>query len=265
MSESVKLRQEDGIAEILLNRPDAFNAFNQEMVVLLARNLIHLATDDSVSAVVISGEGKGFCAGGDLRAILRFPGGPAIGFHELAATYHQAILEIRRMRKPVIAAVNGIAAGGGFSLALACDFRVMTHSAFLKQAYTSNGLCMDGGGTFTLPRIVGLARALEIVAFDQPISSEQALAWGLVTRVVPDGHAREEAWRMARELIEGSIHSFGWCKELLTNSFGTAFEAQIERERAALTTCAAHPDGQEGMRAFTEKRKPKFNAKDRAG
>ncbi len=265
MSESVKVRQEDGIAEILLNRPDAFNAFNQEMVGLLARNLIHLATDDSVAAVVISGEGKAFCAGGDLRAILRFPGGPAIGFHELAATYHQAILEIRRMRKPVIAAVNGIAAGGGFSLALACDFRVMTHSAMLKQAYTSNGLCMDGGGTFTLPRMVGLARALEIVAFDQPISSEQALAWGLVTRVVPDGHAREEAWRMARELMEGSIHSFGWCKELLTNSSATAFEAQIEHERAGLTTCAAHRDGQEGMKAFTEKRAPKFNPKDRSG
>jgi 2-(1,2-epoxy-1,2-dihydrophenyl)acetyl-CoA isomerase len=260
MSESVKLRQEDRIAEILLNRPEAFNAFNQEMVALLAKNLVHLATDESVSAVVVSGEGKAFCSGGDLRAILRFPGGAATGFHELAATYHQAILEIRRMKKPVIAAVNGIAAGGGFSLALACDFRVMTHSAVLRQAYTSNGLCMDGGGTFTLTRMVGLARALEIAAFDQPISSEQALAWGLVTRVVPDGHAREEAWGMARELMKGSIHSFGWCKKLLTNAFDTSFETQIERERTALATCAAHPDGQEGMRAFTEKRKPVFRA-----
>ena len=259
MTESVKLKKEDGIAVVLLNRPHAFNAFDQDMVVLLAKKLTHLATDDSVSGVVISGEGKAFCAGGDLRSALGFPGGPIAAFYELAAIYHQAIVEIRRMRKPVIAAINGIAAGGGFSMALACDFRVMAQSAVLKQAYTSNGLCIDGGGTFTLPRMVGLARAMEIIAFDQPISSEQALAWGLATKVVPDGQTVKEACGMICELAKGSLHSLGWCKELLTNSFNTPFEAQIERERVALSICAAHPDGQEGLKAFTEKRKPKFN------
>jgi 2-(1,2-epoxy-1,2-dihydrophenyl)acetyl-CoA isomerase len=160
------------------------------------------------------------------------------------------------MPKPVIAAVNGVAAGGGFSLALACDFRVMSESAVMRQAYTSNGLCIDGGGTFTLPRIVGLARALEIAAFDRPISSDRALSWGLATKVVPDGSALEEAMKMARDLARGSMNAFGWAKRLLTDSFDGSFESQIQREREGLSSCAAHPDGQEGLKAFAEKRKP---------
>ena len=258
MTETVRLKEEDGIAVILLNRPEAFNAFEQETVVLLAKTLTRLATDDSVSAAVISGEGKAFCTGGDLKSILALPDGPAAGLYRLAASFHQAIMEIRRMKKPVIAAINGIAAGGGFSMALACDFRVMAQSAVLRQAYTSNGLSIDGGGTFILPRMVGLARALEVVAFDQPISSEQALDWGLVTKVVPDGQALEEARQMALGLGKGSLHSFGRCKELMTNSFNTAFEAQNETERSALSCCADHPDGKEGLKAFREKRKPVF-------
>ena len=259
MSELVKVSVNDRIAEVVLNRPKAYNAFNLEMVQLLENRLIDLAADNDVLAVVITGEGKAFCAGGDLKWVLETPGDNPAAFHNLAARFHQAILEIRRMRKPVIAAINGIAAGGGFSLALACDFRVMAGSAVMRQAYTSAGLCVDGGGTFTLPRLVGLAKALEITAFDRPISSEQALEWGLVTKVVDDGTALEEAQSMARELIKGSINSFGWCKDLLTNSFNTSFETHIERERFGLAKCAAHPDGIEGLNAFSEKRKPTFN------
>ena len=170
MTESIELKKNEEIAEVLLNRPENSNAFDLNMVELFSKGLIHLAADDSVSAVVISGTGKAFCAGGDLKWVSSFRGGAAAGFHELAARYHQAVLEIRRMRKPVIAAINGIAAGGGFSLALACDFRIMAKAAILRQAYTANGLCIDGGGTFTLPRLVGLARAMELVAFDKPIS-----------------------------------------------------------------------------------------------
>jgi 2-(1,2-epoxy-1,2-dihydrophenyl)acetyl-CoA isomerase len=261
MTEPIKLKKDEGIVEVLLSRPEAFNAFNLDMIELLEKYLISLAMDDSVSVLVISGEGKAFCAGGDLKWALDFPGGSATAFHELAARYHQAILEILRMRKPVVAAVNGIAAGGGFSLALACDFRVMAQSATLRQGYTSNGLCIDGGGTFTLPRLVGLARAMEIVGFDKPISSEQALAWGLVTKVAEDGRVLEEARKMARELAKGSLHSFGWCKQLLIDSLDTPFETHIERERQGLSSCAAHPDGQEGLKAFSEKRKPNFNVK----
>jgi len=179
----------------------------------------------------------------------------------LAACFHKAVLEIRRMRKPVVAAINGLAAGGGFSLALACDFRIMSQSAVLRQAYTSNGLSIDGGGTFTLPRLVGMARALEIVAFDRPISSEQALHWGLATKVVENGCVLEEAVTMTHELALGSMNSFGWSKQLLTDSYNTAFEAHLERERVGLSSCAAHPDGKEGLQAFMEKRKPEFGTK----
>ena len=260
MSEQVKITRDDSIATVLLDRPDAFNALGLEMVETLVARLITLSADESVRAVVITGAGKAFCAGGDLKWALGHPLGAPAAFHELAGRFHLAVTEIRRMRKPAIAAVNGVAAGGGFSLALACDFRVMAESAVLKQAYTSSGLCIDGSGTFTLPRIVGLARALEIAAFDRPISSEQALAWGLATRVVRDGAARDEALAMARELAQGSVNSFGSVKRLFTDSFDTSFETQIERERKELAVCAAHPDGREGLKAFAGKRKPRFGA-----
>ena len=162
------------------------------------------------------------------------------------------------MQKPVVAAINGIAAGGGFSLALACDFRVMGESAILRQAYTSSGLSIDGGGSFTLPRLIGLARAMEIMAFDHPISSAQALAWGLVTRAVPDGQVLSEAQSMLDTLTKTSLHSFAWSKRLMTDSFNNTLETQLELERQAISDCGAHPDGQEGIRAFVEKRKPKF-------
>jgi len=260
MSDSVTITQDEGIVKLILNRPSVFNVFDHNMIEHLARHVVMLAADDNVRGVVISGEGKGFCAGGDLKWVSEFPLGPAAAFHKLAASFHQAILEIRRMPKPVIAAINGIAAGGGFSLALACDFRVMARSATLRQAYTSNGLCVNGGGTFMLPRIVGLARAFEIVGFDAPISSEKALAWGLVTNVVDDGQVLEEAVSMAHELSQGSLNSFGWSKQLLTDSFNSAFEAQIEHERLGLCSCAEHPDGKEGLHAFMDKRKPVFRS-----
>ncbi len=261
MTESIIVRQAEGVATIWLNRPEAFNAFNKDLVESLSGHIMALGADQAVRGIVITGEGKAFCAGGDLKWALAFPQGPAVAFYELAARFHQAILEIRRMPKPVIAAINGVAAGGGFSLALACDFRVMAEPATLRQAYTSNGLCIDGGGSFMLPRLVGLARAMEIMAFDQPIASAQAMAWGLVTKVVEAGKTIEEAARMATQLAAGSLNSFGWSKKLLTDSFNSSFETHLERERRGLSSCAAHPEGVEGLRAFAEKRKPVFTVK----
>lgn len=259
MPEAIKVILCGEVATVVLNRPEAYNSFSLDSIAVLGEHLINLATDDTVRAVVIAGEGKAFCAGGDLKWAVDWPQGPAAAFHNLAARYHQAILEIRRMPKPVIAGINGMAAGGGFSLALSCDFRVMEKSAVLRQAYTSNGLSIDGGGTFTLPRLVGLARALEICAFDEPITADQALEWGLVTKVVKDGQALEEATVMANVLAENSLQSFRQSKQLLIDSFNNSFETQLELERAGLRACAAHPDGQEGMQAFLEKRKPNFN------
>jgi len=259
MPEPVKAVLCGEIATILFDRPKAFNAFDLDAITVFADHLINLAADETIRGVVITGQGKSFCAGGDLKWVNGWPEGPAAAFHNLAARYHQAIVEIRRMRKPVIAAINGIAAGGGFSLALACDFRIMEKSAVLRQAYTSNGLSIDGGGSFTLPRLVGLARAMEIAAFDRQISSERAMKWGLVTKIAEDGKSLEEAILMAEELAQGSRTSFGLTKQLLTDSFNASFEAHIERERDALRFAAGQADGQEGLAAFLEKRKPVFN------
>ncbi|RME98291.1 MAG: enoyl-CoA hydratase/isomerase family protein [Chloroflexi bacterium] len=250
---------QDGIGTVRLNRPQSYNALNLPTAKELAGTLMDFASDRAVRAIIITGTGKAFSAGGDLKQVLAHPVSPAAAFHEIAAHVDVCIIEIRRVKKPVIAAINGVAAGGGFSLALACDFRVMGQSAWLKQSFTSNGLSVDGGATFALPRLVGLARALEIAAFDEPITAEQALNWGLVTQVVPDDRVLAEAEQMARTLAQKSLHSFGLAKELLTNSFDTPFETQLENERQGLVACANHPDGLEGMRAFVEKRKPRFN------
>ncbi|MEW6669915.1 MAG: enoyl-CoA hydratase/isomerase family protein [Thermodesulfobacteriota bacterium] len=258
MDEPVKLVMMDGTAVVTLNRPQAFNAFGLEMIELLAARLTELSSDAATRAVVITGAGRAFCAGGDLKWLSGFGRGFGEAFHILAGHYHRAILEIRRMPKPVIAAVNGMAAGGGFSMSLACDFRVMESSAVLRQGYTSNGLSLDGGGTFTLPRLVGLARALEIAAFDRPIPAAQALSWGLVTEVVEDGKALERALELTRIIRSTSPFSFAASKRLMTDAFNTSFESQLEREREFLSLCADHPDGQEGVSAFLEKRKPVY-------
>jgi len=259
MTDPIKATICGDVATVFLDRPKAFNAFDLDAITILMEHLINLAADDSVRAVVISGAGKSFCAGGDLKWVASWPQDPPAAFHNLAARYHQCILEIRRMPKPVIAAINGIAAGGGFSLALACDFRIMAKPALMRQAYTGNGLSIDGGGTFMLPRLVGLAKAMEIAAFDKPITAKQALKWGLVTKVVEDGRALEEALKMAEELARGPVCSFAWSKKLLNDSFSNSLETHLELERTGLRACAAHQDGREGIAAFLEKRKPVFN------
>lgn len=258
MKEYVLLEVSEGIAKITLNQPKALNAFGLDRIQILSETLIALAMDKGIACVIITGEEKAFCAGADLKWVSDFGKSYGEAFHELAARYHQAILEIRRMPKPVIAAVNGIAAGGGFSLALACDFRIMETSAVLKQAYTTNGLSIDGGGSFALPRLVGLARAMEIMAFDRPISSEQALSWGLVTEVVEDGQSLKRAIQLAADIKRVPLTSFAACKKLMIDSFHTSFENQLERERDSLAWCADHPNGREGVAAFLEKRKPTY-------
>ncbi|NUQ83877.1 MAG: enoyl-CoA hydratase/isomerase family protein [Anaerolineales bacterium] len=258
MPSPILTHQYESILEITLNRPETYNAFDLDMMVMLGDALASAATDESIKGVMITGAGKAFCAGGDLKWISQQTGDAGSVLHRLAPQFHIAITEIRRMPKPVVAAINGIAAGGGFSLALACDFRVMAASAVLRQGYTSNGLSIDGGGTFALPRLVGLARALEIAAFDQPLSAPKAWEWGLVTKVAADADVRKEALVMLEGLAKSALHSFAWSKRLLTESFTNTLETQLELERQGISDCARHPNGKEGVRAFVEKRKPTF-------
>ncbi|MBD80108.1 MAG: enoyl-CoA hydratase [Crocinitomicaceae bacterium] len=248
-----------GIAELCLNRPERYNAFDQPRIEALADLLTKLAKDPNVKVIIIRGSGKAFCAGGDLEWVKNHPDGYSSAFHSMAMKYHQAVLEIKNMSKPVIAAINGVAAGGGFSLAMACDFRIMAQNTSLKQGYTSAGLSIDGGGSFTLPRLVGMAKALEIMAFDVPISSKQALDWGLVTKVVEDNKVLPEAREMAGVLMARSSSSFKLSKRLFNKTFNSSFEEQIEEERRFLAESANHRDAIEGLAAFVEKRKPSFS------
>lgn len=260
MPDTAYVERDGTIATIILNRPERLNALDVDMATLLVRHLQGLTQDDRVSSIIITGSGRGFCAGGDLRWAAAYPGGPGNGLHVLASLLHQALLEIHRTGKPVIAAVNGVAAGAGFSLALACDFRVLDEPATLRQAYTSSGLSIDGGGTFMLPRLTGLARALEMAAFDEPIDAAHALSAGLATRIAAAGAALDGARGLARELQARSLASFASSKRLLRSSLETPLEVQLEHERAAIVACARSAEGAEGISAFNGKRAPDFPA-----
>jgi 2-(1,2-epoxy-1,2-dihydrophenyl)acetyl-CoA isomerase len=255
----VGIVREDGVARLTLNRPDVLNALSVSLARALADALIGVASDSTVRAVIITGAGRAFCSGGDLREASAHPGGLSAGLHELSAYVHLAISEIRVMGKPVIAAVNGIAAGGGFSLALACDYRVIAKGATLRQAYTSHGLSIDAGGTFMLPRLVGLARAMEIGGLDKPISADEALAFGLATRVVENAELLASAVELTKELGQRSMHSFAATKALLNESFNTSLETQLANERAHIRECATTAEGIERVRAFIEKRQVRLD------
>ncbi len=258
MDQAVKLDIVNGVAKVTLNRSDVFNSFGLDMIQLLIEKLAKVARDKLVRGVIITGEGKAFCAGADLKWLSGYKKSYGDAFYELAPQYHQTILEIRRMGKPVIAAINGIAAGGGFSMALACDFRVMESSATLRHAYTTNGLSIDGGGTFTLPRLVGIAKAMEIAILDRPISGKEALSLGLITYLVEDGQSVKRSLQLLEEIQQIPLSSFAASKKLIVDSFNTSLEEQLEKEREFLSWCAEQPGGREGITAFLEKRSPVY-------
>jgi 2-(1,2-epoxy-1,2-dihydrophenyl)acetyl-CoA isomerase len=263
MGTPVEIEKRGAVALVQLNRPEAHNAMDRGLLVALADATRALGAEEDVRAVVITGGERAFSAGGDMSSIATHPQGPAAAVHELAGKLHEAVIAIRRMPKPVIAAVTGVAAGAGMSLALACDLRVMARSARLVLAYPSRGLSPDGGASFALPRLVGLARSLEIAALDEPIPAEQALSWGLVTRLADDGRVLDEACALAADLTRRSVHAFGVTKRLFLDSFGTTLERQLDEERETLAGAAAHPDGAEGVAAFLAKRPPVFGPRDR--
>lgn len=259
MNECITTREHGhGVVEVALNRPEALHALNMDLLKSLTACFTFLGADKAVKGIVLTGAGKAFCTGGDLKEVMKSGVEPGSWLYELASQFHLAVMEIRRVKKPVVAAINGAAFGGGFSLALACDFRVLESSATLRMGYCARGLCPDGGLTFHLPRMIGHSRALEMVAFDDPITKEQALDWGLVTKVSEDGESLKEALGLLRRMSGISLHSFGWSKTLINNSFFAMLESQMEMERLGLRDCADHPHGKEGMLAFGEKRKPIF-------
>jgi 2-(1,2-epoxy-1,2-dihydrophenyl)acetyl-CoA isomerase len=228
----------------------------------MARELAHVAIrcseERSVRAVILTGEGRMFSGGGDLKSFAAQ--GEALPSHlkEVAGNLHAAISRFVRMDAPLIAAVNGPAGGAGFSLCLFCDLVIAAQSAKFVLAYTRAGLSPDGGSTFFLPRIVGLRRALELALTNRALSADEALAWGIVNRVVPDAALQSEAERLAGELAQGATGAFGAAKRLLHHAFTESLETQMELEAQAIAAQARGAESREGIAAFIAKRVPRF-------
>ena len=247
------------IAKVTLNRPEVLNALNVEMAEELIRVFQELRTHDDIRAVVLTGAGRAFCAGGDVKQMLSvIDKDPASFFPGPLKTYNQLIMAIRDLPKPVIAAVNGMATGAGFNLALACDVRIASDNARFSQAFIRIGLIPDCGGTFFLPRIVGWAKAMELMLTAELIDSEQAKQLGIVNLVVKESELESSVGFFAQQVAELPTSAVGRLKRLLNASFSTSLEEQLALEADMQVECARTKDFTEGVKAFTEKRVPKF-------
>ncbi|HTM62133.1 MAG TPA: enoyl-CoA hydratase-related protein [Burkholderiales bacterium] len=248
----------DHVARITFNRPDAANALDLQMALDLMHASIRASEDAAVRAVLITGAGKMFSGGGDLKSFAAQ--GDALPGHlkEVTAYLHAAVSRFVRMDAPVIAAVNGAAGGAGMSLCLFADLVLAAESAKFTMAYTRAGLNPDGSSTYFLPRIVGMRRALELAITNRVLSAKEAHEWGIVTRVVPDAELLTEADSLARQLAAGATRAYGAAKRLLHHSFAESLETQMELEAQAIADAARTRDAREGIAAFIAKRKPDF-------
>jgi len=259
---NIILEEEDGVATITLNRPNSFNALNLEIGRELVDAIEKCTKDVRAKVLVITGAGRAFCAGGDLKAAKeRLDGNPSDFFRDLTKFFHRVILDIRMMPKPVIASINGPAAGAGFSLALACDIRIASEKAIFKQAYTSVGLVPDGGLTFHLPKLVGLGKATELIFLDKGISAGEAEKLSLVNQVVPEEKLKEATLEVAKRLAKGPSLAFARAKALLNKALISSLESQLEDERQGVIVSGDTEDFREALLAFFERREPKFKGK----
>lgn len=250
----------DGVARITLNRPAAANAINLELATDFMDAALRADEDPRVRAVLITGAGKMFCGGGDLKTFAAQADLP-LYLKQVTAHLHGATSHLTRMDAPVIAAVNGSAGGAGLSLICACDIVVAAESARFTMAYTRVGLAPDGASTYFLSRVVGLRRALELTLTNRTLSAQEALALGIVTRVVPDAQVLAEAESLAQQLANGATKALGAAKRLLHSGWTEALETQMELESRALADMARTTDAREGITAFVEKRAATFQGK----
>ena len=245
-------------AALTLNRPDKLNAFNEAMHTELRAALDAIEADGAVRAVLLTGAGRGFCAGQDLRDRQVTPGLSVDLGATLEALYNPLIRRIRALPMPVVCAVNGVAAGAGANLALACDIVLAARSARFIQAFCKLGLIPDSGGTYWLPRLVGDARARALALLGEPVGAEQAEAWGLVWRAVEDDRLAEEARTLVERLADGPTHGYALTKRALQASWHNDLGAQLDFERDLQREAGHSRDYQEGVAAFLEKRAPRF-------
>ncbi|MCP4187470.1 MAG: enoyl-CoA hydratase [Gammaproteobacteria bacterium] len=256
--ETLNFKRSKGFAVITLNRPDAANGLNTAM----ARELVDVATtcseDSSIKAVVLTAAGKFFCAGGDLREMSGFGDQAAQKVKALADSLHKSISLFCRMKAPLIIAVNGVAAGGGFSLAITGDLVIAAETAAFTMAYTRAGLSPDGSSSFFLPRLIGLRKAQDMAFTNRLLTAPEALDWGLINRVVADDELLNTAMELAENLANGSLSSNSMVKKLFLDTWNNDLETQMDAEALGISQCLGSADGQEGVAAFLEKRKPDF-------
>jgi 2-(1,2-epoxy-1,2-dihydrophenyl)acetyl-CoA isomerase len=257
---NLQLQIDGHVAHLTLNRPDSANSLNLELAEELNATAHRLSRDSRVRAVLISGAGRMFCAGGDLKAFAAQPEHELGHYLErVTLNLHNAISTFSRMNPPVIAAVHGSAAGAGFSLVCACDFVIAAQTSRFTMAYTRAGLTPDGSSTYFLPRIVGLRRALELAVLNPVLSAMEAKDLGIVTRVVPDADLMKAAKSFATELAAGATLAIGGTKRLLSASAASTLESQMSLETFTISSISASKDAREGMAAFLAKRPPKFS------
>ncbi|MCA9801076.1 MAG: enoyl-CoA hydratase/isomerase family protein [Cyanobacteria bacterium HKST-UBA02] len=259
--ENILLTEKKGkVGIITLNRPDKLNAFNDELTFRLQDALKEMEKDSGVRCLVLTGSGRGFCSGQDLqsRSVSQEMGErPSLG-DSIRRRYNPIIIRLRRMEKPVVAAVNGVAAGAGASLAFACDFRIVSQKASFIQSFTRVGLVPDSGSTFLLPRLIGATRAFELMLTANKLSADDALALNLVNEVVPEDSVMERAMTLAEKLASGPTKAFGLTKRAFNKALFDDLEELLEYEACLQEIAGRSDDFQEGVKAFVEKREPAY-------
>jgi 2-(1,2-epoxy-1,2-dihydrophenyl)acetyl-CoA isomerase len=259
--ETILFSQDGAVATVALNRPEALNAINLKLGEELLDCLERCAEDASIRAVILTGKGRAFFAGADLRQVQENLSDVPSFLKQIIHYLHPVVSVIRRMPKPVIAAVNGVAAGAGFPLAVCCDIVIAAESARFSLAYVNIGLNPDGGSTFLLPRVLGLQRSLYLAFTGEFVNAQRAEEWGLVNQVVKDEELMETTTALAQKLAAGPTLAMGRAKALINQSLNESLETQMENETRAIALSGATEDFQEGVTAFLSKRSPNFQAR----
>lgn len=257
----LEILEDDNIAIIRLNRPKALNALNIQLAKDFVEAVNEMDSKSSIRAVIVTGNGKAFSAGGDLMAF-KSSDDPRQFLYDLAEMFHRGIIKLRNMDAPFIAAINGSCFGVGLSLATACDFRMAVNSAKFSVAFTGVGLAPDSSLPYFLPKIVGIAKATEMALMNTTLSAEKALKCGLINWITPDPeNLLDEAMIKARKLASMPTKALGMVKRLYNNAYSDSLEAHLEKELQAVSEAAATEDFKEGCAAFFEKRRPEFKGK----
>jgi 2-(1,2-epoxy-1,2-dihydrophenyl)acetyl-CoA isomerase len=259
---SILVSRGAGVLSVTLNRPDKLNAFNPEMHQRLREALEEARDETGVRAVLLTGSGRGFCAGQDLSERSASTDSAPIDLSvSLGSNYNPLVRRLRALPKPIVCAVNGVAAGAGANIALACDIVLAGRSASFVQSFARLGLVPDSGGTYFLPRLAGTARAMGLALLAEPLSAEEAQRWGLIWKAVDDDKLLEDASALARMLAQGPTKGYALIKKALHASAGNSLDAQLDLERDLQREAGFSEDYREGVAAFMQKRKPSYKGK----